>query len=209
MAITLSRAKPLCTKTEWQLLTASTLKGIKRLGQAQLKAKISRCRRLRDKYRDLAQKQRREALGRGKPGRKKRVPANQNTIRKQEFFADALKRFQSRLADLQSARPSAKPFKASASRSGKSAKASPAARSRRATSRKPLKDDGASDVAIRAASLLAGLLDSARNNVSMLMHAERARPNRIKRRKQSANIAKIQGHVSSRGRRAQGRRDSK
>lgn len=91
-------ARKLLSSAEFELFEASRRDGICVLSAAELKRKIERTRRLRDKYRDLYKRQRlamRELTGtkRGNSG-----AANARTKEKAAIFQDLLTRFQVRYA---------------------------------------------------------------------------------------------------------------
>jgi hypothetical protein len=103
MAYNRSHARPLCSKDEYQLFTASLADAIDRLTPAQLRSKIQRSRRLRDKYRDLYRRQR--LANRSRTGTKKgeRPDTNTRTEAKSRLFDEALARFEARAAKLAAA----------------------------------------------------------------------------------------------------------
>jgi hypothetical protein len=89
-------ARKLLTRAEFELFEASRRDGICTLGAAELKRKVERTRRLRDKHRDLYKRQRlamRDLTGtkRGNSG-----AANARTKEKAAIFEDLLARFQAR-----------------------------------------------------------------------------------------------------------------
>jgi hypothetical protein len=89
-------ARKLLSSAEFELFEASRRDGICLLSAAELKRKVERTRRLRDKYRDLYKRQRlamRELTGtkRGNSG-----VANARTKEKAAIFQDLLARFQVR-----------------------------------------------------------------------------------------------------------------
>jgi hypothetical protein len=91
----LSNAQAWCTPTELRLIESSHGQALAKTSEAELKKKISRARALRDKWRDLFTRQRREA----QQARGARVSAeNQRSRRKSELFAKALTRFEDQLA---------------------------------------------------------------------------------------------------------------
>jgi hypothetical protein len=61
MAIDRNKAKSLCTATELALVNLSGPRSIAQLSGAQLRQKVSRSRKLVDKWRDQSQRQRRDA----------------------------------------------------------------------------------------------------------------------------------------------------
>ncbi len=95
-----SRARDLCTERELVLVAASRATEMERLTRARLQANVVRSRKLRDKFRDLARRQRRESLGKAAPRRARPASGNARTLEKAALFDEVLKRFQSRLAEL-------------------------------------------------------------------------------------------------------------
>lgn len=94
MAISAARSRALCTASELNLVNWSSARHVKSLTPAQLKQKIERARKLRNKYRDLAKKQRGEARGKRKPTGKRAAQGNENTVEKADLFAEVLTRFE-------------------------------------------------------------------------------------------------------------------
>jgi hypothetical protein len=100
MAVHHATARKLATQTEWTLLQSSYGRPLDALSDAQLKQKVARTRTLRDKYRALAKQQRGEARGKRKPKSTRAAQGNANTKLKAAMFAEALGRFQERAAEL-------------------------------------------------------------------------------------------------------------
>lgn len=103
MAFNRNHARPLCSDAEYKLFTASLADEIGELTPAQLRSKIQRARRLRDKYRDLFKRQR--LANRARTGTKKgaRPETNVRTADKARLFDEALGRFQARADKLAAA----------------------------------------------------------------------------------------------------------
>jgi len=97
MAISASKVRSLCTASEYNLFKWSGARMSKTLTPSQLKQKIERARKLRDKYRDLAKQQRGEARGKRKPTGTRPAAGNDRTKEKAELFAEVLDRLQSAL----------------------------------------------------------------------------------------------------------------
>ncbi len=95
MAITRSKAKSLCTVTELALVDASGPKSIGQLSSAQLRQKVSRARKLIDKWRGQTESQRR--IAKSKPASRP-TPAARRSAEKAQLFAEVLKRFETQLA---------------------------------------------------------------------------------------------------------------
>lgn len=103
MAISRTAARPFLTDAEIVLGEESFAPAVGMLTAAALRQRVVRARKLRDKYRDLEAKQRREMRGRAAPTRK-RVPAGtRGTSVKRQYFAEVLARFEKRLAEIDGA----------------------------------------------------------------------------------------------------------
>jgi hypothetical protein len=100
MAYNRTQARTLCTASEYGLFEASLSGNIAEHSPAQLKSKIERARRTRDKYRDLYQRQR--LATRERTGTKKgRLPErNARTEQKARLFDEVLQRLAKRSAEL-------------------------------------------------------------------------------------------------------------
>jgi hypothetical protein len=98
MTISLNNARRLCTKPEFELVEASKIVNMKQLTPARLQQKVGRARRLRDKYRDLAKRQRLEARGKQAPRKSRPSQGHENTERKAQLFQEVLERFETGLA---------------------------------------------------------------------------------------------------------------
>ncbi len=97
MAVSRRDAKPLCTKAEFALANESYPPDVARFSERELRTRIGRARKLRDKYKDLAAKQAREIRGKAKPTRQKQPTGNTATVLKRDFFAETLERFEAKL----------------------------------------------------------------------------------------------------------------
>jgi hypothetical protein len=95
MAISLERARKLCTQAEFELVESSVGRNARELSPARLKQKIDRTRKLRDKYRDLSKRQRLEARGKKAPSGSRPAKGQDNTERKAQLFQEVLDRFES------------------------------------------------------------------------------------------------------------------
>jgi len=100
MAVTRQQAKKLCTVNEMKLVDASLRSHNKGMTSARLRQKIKLARELRDKYRSLAQRQRREVRGKQKPRGSRPAMGNQNTKLKMELFAETMARFEAKLKEV-------------------------------------------------------------------------------------------------------------
>lgn len=97
MAISRKTAKPLCTQAEYALAEESFPPAIRTFELKEIRQRITRTRRLRDKYSDLYRKQSREILGKAAPTRRRMPTGNEATQIKRDFFAETLQRFEDRL----------------------------------------------------------------------------------------------------------------
>jgi histone H1/5 len=118
MAITRAQAQKICTNPEMQLVLASLADGIGKLTAVQLRSKISRVRTLRDKNLDLFRRQSTSTKAATRTKRGNTGAANANTERKAQLFDETLKRFEARLAKLETAaaKTAAKPAKKAVAR---------------------------------------------------------------------------------------------
>lgn len=107
MAISMGRAKALCTATELELVRASTRQEIGKLTAARLRQKETRARKLRDKWRDQAASQKRSTQA--KVGSRD-ADYNKNSAEKAELFDEVLSRFSAQLAKQEAAGDTAGPL---------------------------------------------------------------------------------------------------
>src|SRR5690606_33237299 len=96
MAYNRSHARKLCSDPEFRLVEASFDKQLDALNASQLRSKVDRSRKLRDKQRDLLRRQRLAAQA--KTGTK--VDAAKRTEQKEKLFDEVLSRFEARLAEV-------------------------------------------------------------------------------------------------------------
>jgi len=97
VAISVARARQICTKAELDLVLQSTTRQIGQLDAKQLRAAIRRSRTLRDKWRDLSHSQTRDTKATDPD---KLGEANARSAEKAELFDDALQRFEKRLTKI-------------------------------------------------------------------------------------------------------------
>jgi hypothetical protein len=95
MAISTSKAKSLCNASELSLVTASARLQLAALSASQLRQKVAQSRKLHDKWRDQAERQRRAAQA--KQGARQ-TSASARSAEKAQLFAEVLERFEKRLA---------------------------------------------------------------------------------------------------------------
>jgi hypothetical protein len=195
MSIPTREARQLTTVAEWPLVVSSLPAKIRQLSPERLKAKIARARTLRTKYADLVKRQHRTAQSKrsGQPNEK----LNARTKRKAELFAEVLARYESA---------------ANSAKSKKSAKSAKSTKSANRTSAKGrAKQTGSGKVAEAAAASAAQAARVAATTVSPPQKVKETRAPLVPKgdvHKRSGEI-RIQAHVSSQGRRRQGRRDSR
>ena len=95
--INLSRAKQLCNASELKVVRASGKQSLPKLSEAQLKKAIGQARKLRDKWRDLATRQRRETQ---RQQNARTTDENARSGEKEELFSQVLARFETQLAKI-------------------------------------------------------------------------------------------------------------
>lgn len=103
MPYTITQARALLTAPELALFDASRAEPIKALTLARLRAKVTRARAVRDKYRDLYRRQ--TVSTRATPASLRAAAGgdNERTQRKADIFAEVLTRFEDRMNYLQTA----------------------------------------------------------------------------------------------------------
>jgi hypothetical protein len=129
----MAHAKSLCTASELALVKSSSRSEIGKLSAAQLRMKVSRARKLRDKWRDQAMAQRRTTQ---KSQRARQTEANARSTEKAELFGEVLGRYEVRLAKLETKGQSGDPAKKPMAKRARSA----THRAARAVARDSLKD---------------------------------------------------------------------
>ncbi len=191
MPFTISQIEPLLSATELKLVSASFPPALSQVATSQLSAKITRARKLQDKYRDLAKSGARSARGKGAPAKDKTAAVRAKGHRaRAKVFSEAIGRLNGELRRRQS-----------------EAKAD-AARAKRKTTKKR--------VNARVAKVRA-LKKKAKKKVTKKQAAPGApkvakqpgalsRAERIQKR---TEIVRTRAHIASRGRRQQARRDSR
>ena len=98
MAFTIKDASRVCTANELELVKMSRSPAMKRETPARLRLKVDRARKLRDKFRDEAARQTREARGKAEPRGTRAAEGNDRTVLKAEIFAEVLERFETMLS---------------------------------------------------------------------------------------------------------------
>jgi hypothetical protein len=226
MPITLQQAKPLCTASELELVRWSSLKQARTLTPARLRDKRDRARRLRDKFRDLAQQQAREMRGKGRPRRSRPATDNRGTRMKQQLFQETLDRFEAALrakeqpvstpAPTPEARPRAKKArtvkKTGSARPIKST-GSPTRKAGKKTSKKILGKKIAKILKTKSGAKATGKSRTpaplSAESTRFTALSEQATPRAKSRMLARGGVKRVQAHLSSSGRRNQARRDSR
>lgn len=185
MAYNRSHARALLTADELDLFVGSLADGIGALTVEELKDRLARTRRLRDKQRDLFQRQRLDTRTRTGTKEGPSGVANQRTRQKAQLLDEALVRYQKRI-DLLAEREAAAARRANARRLAEAARAAKRSRG------KP------GPAAARSAKARAGLPADTREPLPE-KHRQMGR----------ARTAKIRGSVSQSVRKAQARRDKR
>lgn len=234
MTVTIQRAKALCTASELELVHWSTRKRVEDLSEARLLQKISRARKLRNKFRDLGDRQRREARGKGKPQGRTPAKGNDATRVKQQLFQETLARFEDALAARRAAdakaaaKVSKKTSKKKASKKKASKKKTAKKTTKKAVAPKPVskktskkkitkkqlaKKASRAMSSVHAASATpvpaASVGAVASRQTSWKAVSDTSVGKRKSVRFQKAGQPKIQGHVSSRTRKNQAKRDAR
>src|SRR3970040_2694173 len=101
MAVTRDQASRLLSESEMTLFSESRNPALRSFSARELIRRIERARKLRDKSRDLLQRQRLGSRKRTGSKRGATGGANERTARKGEVFEDILQRFESRLQEVQ------------------------------------------------------------------------------------------------------------
>ena len=203
----------LCTKSEYALVRASLPSYIGALTPAARKRDTKRARTLRDKYRKLAERQKREAKGGGAKGpaktRGKRPAAGAaNTKLKAQVFAEALARYEAA-----SKQASKKPV----IKSKIKAKAKPRPPGKK-TKAKQKAGTGKKAIREKAAAARPAPEDTPEKKPARKKKRTKSRVGKgsfaaelaLKQgRMRRSGTTRIRTHVSARGRRQQARRDSR
>jgi hypothetical protein len=176
-------ARKLLNASEMPLFEAALRGEINRLDRAQVRGKIARARRLRDKYRDLFRRQRVSTRERTGTKAGPRGTANLRTREKAALMEELLARFRQRLDEIEQAERRAAAAAEKARRRARIRQAG----TRRGTARKP--------GAAAAAAVRAGYMSGAADIADM------------KRRQHKSRGIAIRAHLRAQGRRNQAKRD--
>lgn len=120
MTITRAKASRLLNQSEMGLYDASRINGLRQLDARALASRIGRARTARDRARDLVQRQKLASRSRTGSKRGNAGTDNQRSKDKAELLGDILKRFETRLREVE------REHKAASPRAGTTAKAKPA-----------------------------------------------------------------------------------
>lgn len=192
MPVPRARALRLAAVSERSLLESSFGRSLTELSDARLKQKIPRARTLRDKYRDLAKRQRLEARGKRQPQRRRPARGNENTLLKATIFDEALGRLQA-----ERDRRSEQEERAAAAERRQSIKGARGKSSARGRTSPAPKTRGVNPWAAGA------------RKSSARAHSSGSRGKRKRRALERSGVGKTQKHSAARTRRAQARRDSR
>jgi len=213
MAVHHATARKLATQAEWTLLQNSYGRSLDALSEAQLKQKVTRARTLRDKYRALAKQQRGEARGKRKPKSTRAAQGNANTKLKAAMFAEALGRFQERAAELKAKGAKKSGAKKSATKKAgakksatKKAGAKKSATKKKTVKKRPLAFVPPAEVEAPANPWAAFAPPS---DISLVAQSNASLGARKALKFSHQSTSAHLGHVGSRARRNQAKRDSK
>jgi hypothetical protein len=103
MTFDLRAAAELCTQEELNFVTSVRAEALRHISPKRLQWKIARARNLRDKFRDLAHRQAREARQKAPPRGKRPARSNTRTVAKARLFAEVLRRLRAHAAKAASA----------------------------------------------------------------------------------------------------------
>lgn len=109
MPVSMLQARQLCSAEELALVLDATAAALARLSVKELRARITRARRLRDKFGGLAAQQRRETRGKAGPRGMRRSQGNERTQLKQRLFDETLARFEQQLTSMERGAPAVAP----------------------------------------------------------------------------------------------------
>lgn len=200
MAYNRIQAKRICTVQEYDLFESSfsDRKGGDALTLEALRARRQRTRNLRDKYRDLLKRQR--LANRERTGSKKgdRADGNRRTEQKVQLFAEALARFDQRIAALEAADRKAANAGTAGKPSGEKSSAKKPSTSKLAGGKAP---------SGKTAGKKASGKKKARKGKGGFI-SEKAQAATRRGKKQNTRSKAVMGHTRAAGRRRQARRDS-
>jgi hypothetical protein len=136
MTLDFKKARALCTEPEFELVGSSRVSSLRSVTPRLLRLKMARARGLRDKFRDLADRQAREARKKASPRGRRPARGNARTVEKAELFGEVLRRFEGQAKKLDLAGAPASP----GGRVARTAKRRPARPVRRARTQRKAAD---------------------------------------------------------------------
>lgn len=213
MAISSARAKTLCNASELGLVKSSTRRESGMMTIEQLRKALARARKLRDKWRDQAAKQRRSSQR--KQGARA-TDANARSKEKAELFGEVVNRFTAQLEKIETAEneanTSARRRKASsgataATKIAVSRKSATAGGNKEAATKKPKSATSQVPVDGEATPIQAGR--KAQGLQVTKTGQLRAAANATKSRVKASGAKRIHKHISARDKRNQAKRDSR
>ena len=227
MTISSVTAKQLCTKSELSLFTESLARNVKSLDLKSLRNRIDRSRKLRDKYKQLAHRQDREARSKQRPRGQRASQGSAATRKKEQLFGESLARFEKRLADVEatSATPAKEVVKSATKRSTrkktasttsaagrkstvkKTAKSKKSAVKETATKKKVKRKTPAGKKGAATRSEKAKLATESRTS-RRSAEAKRATPKAKQAKIKASGLVRRQKHRAAENRKRQARRDS-
>jgi hypothetical protein len=198
LTFTLTQARKLLTAAELEVFATSRGEALKALTVAQLARKVQRTRTLRDKFQDLLRRQ--VVATRTRTGSKTGTDdtANARTAQKAQLFDEVLQRFEARRAQLEAA-------------AERAARKTAAAKKRRplVLQRQAQADAAVARTPARSRKAPMAKPGTAGAGQASGSGSERALVARHAMQPRAAGVMRVQAHVSSQGRRAQGRRDGR
>lgn len=208
MAHTRAQAGKLLTASELEMFDNSRRDALKTLSATRLRGKVKRARTLRDKYRDLLQRQKVATQERTGSKMGKSGFANLRTAEKAEVFADILERFEKRLTKVEGdGKRSAKTAARGQAAKSAARPASTASQLRAALTRKrgaaSTAQAGPPDVSPKAPAKTTG------KNQTHATSIESPVAKRKQMRLDAGGQKAILGHVKSQVRRVQAKRDQR
>ncbi len=235
MAVTVQQVRRYCTASEIELIAMSMPRRVGELPPARLRQKLVRARKLRDKFRDLGDRQQREMRGKGEPRGKRGAESNDATRLKQQAFMETAARFEAALekAEAKAAKKTAskKTAKKTAKKVGKKAgkkvakkagkkrtaknqggqslSATEATARKRASKKKAAKKAGSKARAKKISPKAASLMAISEPMTRLGVVPEESRALRVEKAIHRGGKRRIDAHVSSRDRRHQAARDAR
>jgi hypothetical protein len=105
MTVDFDKARLLCTRQELALVLSARAQELRALTPRRLRTKMTLARGLRNKFRDLSERQAREARGKAPPRGARPARGNARTVEKADLFSEVLRRFEARAAKLDQQAP--------------------------------------------------------------------------------------------------------